>query len=143
MGNCWGLVLQALKEGQKTNPRITGTMPLVQYRDYNRLIARVRCVNIDLAMVVELIRQATQTLEARLGWLATVHGAMLRSHTMHTRHFGTPQGAFIQASLDDAPRRVGVCPARPHSGRLLVAATNRTDERPLVGLSAIPSTRLR
>jgi hypothetical protein len=67
------LILRACKEGVPEDPLIRSQMPPGQALEFNRYIGLMNGVNIFLTFYTGVLDQALALLDARHGWLLTLH----------------------------------------------------------------------
>jgi hypothetical protein len=67
------LVLRAWKERTSEDPQVRSTMPPEQALEFNRYIALMNGVNAFLTFYTGILNQSLALLDARYGWLLTLH----------------------------------------------------------------------
>jgi hypothetical protein len=67
------LILRASKEGTPEDPELRTRMPAEQAREFNHYIGLMNGVNIFLTFYAGVLNQALAYLDARYGWLLTLH----------------------------------------------------------------------
>jgi hypothetical protein len=67
------LVLRAWKEGVPEDPQVRSKMPPEQALEFNRYIALMNGVNAFLTFYTGILDQSLALLDARYGWLLTLH----------------------------------------------------------------------
>jgi len=67
------LILRASKEGMPEDPQVRSTMPPEQALEFNRYIALMNGVNVFLTFYTGILDQSLALLDARYGWLLTLH----------------------------------------------------------------------
>ena len=67
------LILRASKEGVPQDPQIRSSMPPEQALEFNRYIGLMNGVNVFLTFYTGILDQSLATLDARYGWLLTLH----------------------------------------------------------------------
>jgi len=67
------LILRAWKEGGPQDPQIRSSMPPEQALEFNHYIGLMNGVNVFLTFYTGVLDQALAHLDARLGWLLTLH----------------------------------------------------------------------
>jgi hypothetical protein len=67
------LVLRACKEGVSEDPQVRSKMPAEQALEFNRYIGLMNGVNIFLTFYTGILNQSLALLDARYGWLLTLH----------------------------------------------------------------------
>jgi hypothetical protein len=67
------LILRASKEGVPQDPQIRSSMPPEQTLEFNRYIGLMNGVNIFLTFYTGILDQVLALLDARYGWLLTIH----------------------------------------------------------------------
>ena len=67
------LVLRACKEGVSEDPQVRSKMPAEQAPEFNRYIGLMNGVNVFLTFYTGILDQSLALLDARYGWLLTLH----------------------------------------------------------------------
>jgi len=67
------LILRASKEGVSEDPQVRSKMPAEQAPEFNRYIGLMNGVNIFLTFYTGVLNQSLAALDARYGWLLTLH----------------------------------------------------------------------
>ena len=67
------LILRASKEGVSEDPQVRSKMPPEQALEFNRYIGLMNGVNVFLTFYTGILDQSLALLDARYGWLLTIH----------------------------------------------------------------------
>ena len=67
------LILRASKEGVPEDPQVRSKMPAEQALEFNRYIGLMNGVNVFLTFYTGILDQSLAVLDARYGWLLTLH----------------------------------------------------------------------